>query len=138
MMAFATPSRSLASESAESTLNAKRLKKLEDSLEHVKKGIKDLEVKVDGTASYDRLHKCANSAPDARDTDEAVIPTEERPALSLQVPRLLFVLWHRYLTLCKALNKTPNSLIVELNQHIIGTSLNCQSSTLINNYLTEA
>ena len=87
-------STSLASESAESTLNAKRLKKLEDSLEHVKKGIKDLEIKVDGTASYDSLHKhpgfqCANSAADVGDTDEAVIPAAE-PALSLRVPKEFF------------------------------------------------
>ena len=135
-------SRSLAaaSESAESTLNAKRLKKLEDSLEHVKKGIKDLEIKVDGTASYDRLHKhpgfqCANSA-DAGDTDKAVIPAAE-PALSLQVPKEFFVLWERYLNLCKALNKTPNSLIVELNQQVVGASLNCQSSTLTKRIKTE-
>ena len=68
--------------------------------------------------------------------DEAVIPVAE-PALSLQVPKEFFVLWERYLNLCKALNKTPNSLIVELNQHVIGTSLYCQSSTLTKRIKTE-
>ena len=38
----------------------KKLKQLEDTLKDVKKKMKILHVKVDGTAIYDKIHKHSN------------------------------------------------------------------------------
>ena len=111
----------------------KKLKHLENTLEDVKTRIKEFDIKVDGTSRYDKIHKhSAMSSISAVDVEAA-----HAAALSLSVPRELFLFWDRYLTLCKTLSKAPKSLIVELNERVIGTSLNCQSLTLNKRINTE-
>ena len=113
-------------------MDIKKLKQLEDALEDVKKRMKKIDVKVDGTSSYDKIRKhsdvCASSS---------VAGEGSTAVLSLNVPRELFLLWDRYFTLCNTLTQPVNSLIVEINERVIGTSLNCQSATLIKRIKTE-
>ena len=110
-----------------------KLKHLENTLEDVKKRIIEFGIKVDGTSRYDKTHKhSAMSNISAVDVEAA-----HAAVLSISVPREFFLLWERYLTLCKTLSKAPKNLIVELNERAIGTSLNCQSLTLNKRINTE-
>ena len=108
-------------------------KKLEDTFEDVKKKMALLHVKVDGTAIYDRTHGHSELGR----TDVATNAPSNAAVLSLTIPRELFLLWDKYITLCKALNKTPDSLTAEINERVMGTSLNCKSTTLNKRITTE-
>jgi len=112
----------------------KKLKQLEDILKDVNTRMKKIDVKVDGTASYDKTHKradvCSSCSGSRADENCAAV-------LSLNIPREFFLTWDKYIKLCKALDRTPNSLTTELNDRVIGTSLNCQSITLNKRIETE-
>ena len=110
-------------------MDDEKLKRLNDAIKDIKERMKIIGVKVDGTATYDKTY---NPGP-------AAGCSEDRAVLSLSIPRQFFIIWNKYLTLCKELEKTPGSLTEELNMCIIGISevLNHKSTTLNKRINTE-
>ena len=121
-------------------MDDEKLQRLSKALIDIKEKMKKSLVNLDGTGTYDRTH------PSSTQSSQRVLSTsrngdqEKKAVISFSIPRQLFVDWDRYLTLCKQLDRMPDSLVTQLNECVTGhgiMALDDQSATLNKRINTE-